>query len=310
VNQVRVDVGVASFGNPEKLDRALASIRAMSTTAWRCLVFDNPHPDDDIREKTRLVIVRHASEDPNIVPYSSPTNVGYVGAVNHLFAWAEHVECIAYMDNDAEVLTPGWDAQMVALLREHREIGIVFPNSGGYPIPHDGYEEVLWAAGFCWMTTRQAAEKARWHHSYKLTHAALHEPPPYFDPSLGHHEEVDFVTRLRLCGYTAAALPSIRVAHHESATRDPASQERITLGVQRWVTKWNRYFCGEGVDYFSKQVTRHEDWLPSALYLERFWKQHLGDDFNATPETRMVGGVERDLCRVPRFPGLYRGRIV
>ena len=42
----RLDIGVASYRNPEKLRATLASIEAMSTTDWKCFIVHQQSPDD------------------------------------------------------------------------------------------------------------------------------------------------------------------------------------------------------------------------------------------------------------------------
>jgi cephalosporin hydroxylase len=61
--------------------------------------------------------------------------------------------------------------------------------------------------------------------------------------------------------------------------------------------------------YLSTNVLRHEDWHPSALYMEKYFQAHGLANLNANPETVIVNGVEYDLIRVPRLKGFYRNRI-
>lgn len=299
-------MGVASYGNPQALEQTLSSIRRMSTTDFRCLIVSNVHPDAGQHARAVEIIMQHVAADSRFVPKLRDDNIGYSGAVNEILAWAE-TEYIAYMDNDAIPMSHGWDELMAATLDKFHEIGILFPNGGGAPIDRGEYLEILWGVGFCWMTTRLAAQDV------------LHEGPlltlqdgrlQYFDEVIGHQDEVDFQTRVRLAGYKIAALPSVNVIHRASASSNPASLERINRGVVNWVDKWCHYFCGKDIGYHSTNVWRHEDWPPSALHMERYFKQHLGENFNATPNTVVINGVEYDLIRVPRLKGFYRNRII
>lgn len=283
----RFDLGIASYGSPDKLAAAIASLQRNSTTDWRVFVVDNPHPTDDVRGLLSSI----ASQDPRIVPVLMETNVGYAGAVNELFSRAES-EYIGFLDNDAEVLTHGWDETLCGYLDRFHELGIVFPNGGHSPIPRGAYTEVLWAAGFCWVISRAAQRKIG-----------------LMDTTLGHHEEVDACLRLRLEGFKLAGAPEVQVAHHETSTRSPESQERISAGVVRWMNKWAAYFGGKLLNYHSPNVLRILDWNVVALYMEDYFKLKL-PGLNDDPQVVTIDGAEYDLIRVPRPKGFYRGRVI
>lgn len=300
----RLDIGIASYGSPDKLDVTLSLLRAHCRTDWRCFVILNPHPDPEVDHAVNRVV--QLQDDPRIRPVDMPANVGYAGAVNEIFRRAE-TEYISYCDNDAHVTTPGWDETMAGLLDRHHELGIVFPAGGAYPIDRGNYHEILWGCGFNWMTTRVAASDVR---NFQATHFGL-SGKKWFDDSLGHQEEVDYVTCLRLLGYKIASCPDVHVVHHATASSDPAAQERISRGVVRWVCKWERFFTGQVDGYHSPTVLRHELWPPSALYLEQYYQTvGLGQALNAEPQVMNIAGQEMDLIRVPRLKGFYRGRVI
>jgi GT2 family glycosyltransferase len=285
----RLDIGVASYRNPERLHNTLLSILTRSQTDWRCFIIHNPSPDD---EHTRSIIggaVQQASG--HFVPIWLPENIGYAGAVNQLLERAE-TEYIAYCDNDVEINTPGWDEQFCQLLDQRHEVGMVFPNGGAWPIDRVAYTEVMWCPGFCWALNRMVPAEIGG-----------------FDLTLGHQEEADYCMRVRMGGWKCAALPRVSVTHHATATNDSAATERINRGVVNWVNKWNRYFNGKLFNYYSPNVTRHEDWPPNALYLEEYWLK-VWPQLNASPEVAVHEGREYDLIRVPRFKSFYRGRII
>lgn len=284
----RLDIGCLSYRSPEKLRRTLADIERHSVTDWRCLIVHNPAPDDG---ETREVIADSVARNSRFVPVRMRENVGYAGGVNELFARAE-TEYIAYLDCDAYVHTPGWDEKLASYLDRFHEIGCIFPNEGHYSLSRPGYTECLWAAGFCWMLPRLAQRAVG-----------------LMDTSIGHHEEVDFCTRLRLAGYRLACAPEVAVAHDETSTRSPESQERINRGVVAWMNKWCAYFGGKGLNYHSPNVIRVTDWPIHALYLEEWYQRQL-PGLNDNPETVMVGGVAMDLIKVPKPSGFYRGRVI
>lgn len=286
----RLDIGICSFGaDPGKLRRAVASIQTHSATDFLLFIIHNPSAGD---ERTREAICEMAACDVRIKPVWMPENVGYVGAVNELFCRAE-TEYIAYLDFDTQVLTGAWDETLCSYLDRFHEIGIMFPNWGHSAIPRGAYHEVLWAAGFCWVLSRMAQRKAG-----------------LFDTELGHHEEVDYCTRLKLEGYRLACAPEVKVLHHETSTRSPESAERISAGVVRWMNKWAAYFGGKSLNYHSPNVLRILDWNVHALHMEEYFRLKL-PGLNDEPETiRMDDGSEWDLIKVPRPKGFYRSRII
>lgn len=300
----RLDLGIASYQNPNKLDQTLRALRQTCRTDWRCLVVDNFSTDVEVLK----VLDRHVAEEPRIVPRYLSTNTGYAGAVNTLLQWAT-TEYIAYCDNDATVLTEGWDETFASYLDRFHELGMVFPQGGAYPIDRGAYTEILWGVGYCWMTTRVAMEDAASHPSMKARWDPL-RPREYFDESLGHQDEVDFQTRLRLCGYKIASCEEVGVQHDATATNNPEAIERISRGVQNWVNKWCRYFGGPHLTYHSPNVLRFEDWPPTALYLEEYWRLQGVDALNANPTVALLDGREYDLIRVPRLKGFYRNRVI
>lgn len=290
MEQRRLDIGVASYRNPQRLRETLQSIAKNSVTNWRCFIIHNPSESED-EAATVAVISEFVNADARFVGKILDSNVGYAGAVNELFRLAE-TEYIAYCDNDIEILTHGWDEQLCGYMDRFHEIGLMFPNGGPYPIDRGNYKEVLWGVGYCWIVNR-------------LAMADTGE----FDESIGHQHEADYCQRVRMAGRRCAAATEVHVAHNATATNDPASIERISRGVVQWVNKWNAYFNGVNFNYHSPNVTRFEDWPPNALYLEEYWKLKL-PTLNASPEVTVIDGREYDLIRVPRYKDFYRGRII
>jgi len=285
----RFDLGIASYANFEKLHRTVATIRRQCVTDWRLLIVDNPSPQSD---QIRKWICAQGDQEPRISVVMNEENRGYAGAVNQILEWAE-TEYIGYCDNDVMIDTRAWDESLCSLLDRHHEVGMVFPNGGAFPIHRGTYTEVLWGIGFCWVINRMAFRRVGG-----------------FDEAIGHQEEADYCMRMRMKGYRCASLGDVRVRHDATATKDPKALERINAGVERFVTKWNRYFNGEEYHYHHPYVTRWEDWPPNALYLEQFYRTHLGDKFNENPELITLAGRKLDLIKVPRFFQMYRNRII
>ena len=291
----RLDIGICSFRDAEKLSRAVAAINQHSVTDWRLLIVDNSPADSP----TRDLIDRLASEDSRIVPAFMPENIGYAGAVNQILDWSE-TEYTAYFDHDAYVQTPGWDEIMCGYLDRFHEIGLIFPGSGAFPIQRGAYTECMWSPGFCWVVSRLC-----WADMKADGKTAKGE---FFDTTLGHQEEADASLRVRMAGYRCAGAREVHVIHDATATANQANQERISRGVVAWVDKWCRYFGGKNLNYHSPNVMRWEDW--NRLYYEEYWRQFPDvQSLNDNPEVMRINGTEYDLIRVPRLKGFYRGRV-
>lgn len=285
----RLDIGIASYGNPQALRRTLASLTAQSRTDYRAFVIHNPGGSGD--EQARAVISEFAAANGRIIPVWMPENVGYVGAVNKLFDLAE-TEYVGYCDNDIHIQTPRWDEFLCDYLDKFHEIGMIFPAGGAYQIRRAAYTEIMWGVGFCWVVSRMAQR----------------DTGP-FDATLGHQEEADYCLRVRMAGYKCATALDVHVQHCATSSNNPHAAERISRGVVNWVNKWNAYFNGKTFNYHSLNVTRWEDWPPNALYLEEYWRGKI-PGLNDNPDVVKLDGRDYDLIKVPRLSGFYRGRII
>lgn len=305
---MRLDIGIASYGAPVKLRATLTSLTQRTVSDYRIFVIHNPGAAEDA--EARAVIEEFAAANVRVVPAWMEQNVGYVGAVNWLLANAE-TEFVAYCDNDVEIRTEGWDARLTGILTANPETGWAFPGPGHYGFSNGKYHECLWSAGYCWIMRRDSAASI-------AIRRRTADGGPGFDSTLGHHEEVDYMIRMRLDGWRIACDPGVDVLHHETATRaDDANHKpggRIHDGVVRWMNKWNRYFCGDDLKYsmvaYDPRALRYTDWNVDALYLERMTLHHF-PDWNTQPETVNIPGVgEMDVVKVLKPKGPYAGRAI
>lgn len=311
----RLDIGIASYRNPVKLRATLESIIRNSITDFRVWMIHNPSgcEEDFPAQQVMGEFVLRDMERFRAVFLTQ--NVGYAGAVNELFRRAE-TPYVAYLDNDVEIKTYGWDEKLCSLLDAAPEVGQVFPGAGHYGFHNGQYQECLWNAGYAWAMRRQEAIEI------DLREGTSKEVDAFFpmDESLGHHEEVDLMIRLRLAGYRIGCIPDVDILHHASATNSPESAKRIHRGVVNWMNKWNRYFCGEILKYpnpdpdsgegYDPRSLRYTDWPPCALYLERMTLA-IFPEWNAKPRSVMVPGVgEMDAIEILKPKGCYVGRAI
>jgi len=301
----KLTIGIASYKAPQKLKVTIDSLLATTSEFETLLVVHNPSPGD---EETRDLIKDYADKDPRITYVIMANNEGYVGAVNYLLT-AANTPLIAYCDNDVEFKTKDWDVKFRDVLK-HEEVGQVFPGKGHHGFFSGQYDECLWNAGYCWMTRRDVISKLC---LADVKHNRSNDPGR-LDTSLGHHEEVDLMIRLRLTGYRIGTAPSVEVLHHETATHSPESEQRIHDGVVRWMNKWNGYFCGDILQYsmtaYDPCALRYTDWHPCALYLERY-TLHYYPNWNKSPRSVNFPSVgTMDAVEVIKPKGPYAGRAI
>lgn len=322
----KLDVGVCSFRNPEKLKRALDSIYATTRTPFKLRIWHNVSEDPDNDAALKVL-------DSVKCERTVSVNVGYAGAVNGLIA-ASTAPYFAYMDNDVGVLTPGWDERFIEVLENNPECGQVFPGSGHFGFHNGRYHECLWSAGYCWMVHRDRVLDKLLGKGYREDFGS----GGLMDTTLGHHEEVDLMIRLRLAGFQIGCVPDVQVLHHETSTQSLESAKRIHRGVVSWMNKWNRYFVGDAIKYpnpdpdsgegYDPRTLRYTDWPPCALYLERFtlatfpewnkFQRNPADRTGAIPTNdsmafRVVnvpGVGEMDAIEILKPKGYYRGRAI
>lgn len=287
-----LQIGILSWNNPAMLARAIESIQKYTTGDWQLLVVDNCSENPGVRD----VLFRAMAADNRIEARFLEEDTHYAGGVSYILDWASE-QYIVYCDDDAAINTIGWNERMMEVLDQNHQVAMAFPRCySAYPIDRPGWTEVLWGLGCFWMLKTARAKETGG-----------------FDRSLGHQEEVDYTMRLRLEGWKMAAV-ELLVLHEAKQTRSPESQERINQGVIRFVNKWCAYFCGKDVNYFSANVLRFEDWPVNALHIEDWLqgKQATGQFPILNENARQVAVDDRlfDLCEVPRYPHLYRNRLV
>lgn len=300
---MKITIGIASYGNPEKLAATIESIERNTVREYRLIVWHNCGPFND----QCFDVIREAHARNARVELKTSSNVGYAGAVNGLLAVCD-TDYFLYCDNDVEIRTPGWDEKLCEVLDAYPEVAQVFPGAGHYGFHNGRYHECLWNAGYCW--------------ALRNTGFPVREPTgdhdDWMDTQLGHHEEVDLMIRLRMAGYQIACRPDVEVLHHESSTQSPESAARIRAGVIKWMEKWGRYFVGDAIKYpdphdpnsvYDDRMIRYTDWHPCALYVER-WTLAQFPDWNANPRTVMTSAGEMDAIEILKPKGYYRGRAI
>ena len=189
-----------------------------------------------------------------VLPYAAPFNYS---AINNFAAKAAHGSVLGLLNNDLEVITPGWLDEMVShALRPG--IGCVgamlyYPND---TIQHAGAIVGLGGvAGHAFRdfprNTEGVFNRARLVQNYgAVTAACLVIQKKIFDQVGGLDDQnlsiafndIDFCLKVRAAGYRNLWTPFAELYHHESVSRGaedtPAKHERFRAEVEYMMKRW------------------------------------------------------------------------
>ena len=187
--------------------------------------------------------------------YSQPFNFA---AMNNLAASRASYPCLLFLNNDTEVISPDWLAEMAAYL-ERADVGAVgvkllYPD---HTIQHGGL--TIGGGGcLCGDLLRGLPDRAAVAHGLAqvprnvsaVTGACLLTKKALFDAMGGFdagsfpvcYNDVDFCLKLQSQGYVIVWTPAARLYHHESASRGrrPAAADLARLYAEQRVfeAKW------------------------------------------------------------------------
>lgn len=249
---------------------------------------------ESITQKTdysnyEIILVDNGSDDPAALDYFArlaQDNIARVLRDDRPFNYSRlnndavaqaRGEVIALINNDIEVISPGWLSEMVGLVMRS-EIGAVgakllYPNG---TIQHAGV--ALGIGGVAGHVHKYIDRKAGGYYSRAklasafsaVTAACLLVRRSVYQEVGGLNEvdltvafnDVDFCLRVREAGYRNVWTPYAELYHHESATRgfedNPAKQARFAAEVQYMMMRWGQQLLED--PYYNKNLTlEHED---------------------------------------------------
>lgn len=219
-------------------------------------------------ERFEIIVVDNGSDDEQVLSYleaiksdrisvihdSRPFNYS---ALNNLAVRQARGDVIALLNNDIEVISPGWLGEMVshALRPEVGAVGakLLYPDA---TVQHGGV--LLGVGGIAVHAHRGIPSNAHGYFSRAtlinrfsaVTGACLVVRKALYEELGGLDEEnlavayndIDFCLRLREAGYHNVWLPSAQLYHHESATRgpdtDPAKVARLEKESHYMRQRW------------------------------------------------------------------------
>ena len=208
------DIIIPVWNQWEATKRCLESIEKNTTYPVSIIIIDNASDDKtaqslaDFKTKTTL--------DISVV--RNQENEGFVKAVNK-GASLSSAEYICIMNNDT-IVSKGWLREMVTIIEENPDIGIVNPSSNnlGQHLPKGitldehaediksqkgRYTELGSALGFCMLTKKKIFDKIG----------------PFDEVfGMGNFEDTDFSYRVKKAGHKAVRALGSYVLHEESSS--------------------------------------------------------------------------------------------
>jgi GT2 family glycosyltransferase len=233
------------------LKRCVDSILALTEyDNYEIVIVDNQSEKSETREYLRSVV---ADRRVRVVAYDQPFNYS---ALNNYAVKQTSTELVGLVNNDIEVISPGWLREMVghALRPEIGAVGamLYYPDD---TIQHAGV--ILGLGGVAAHAYRgcprgDAGQMGRAKLTQSLsavTAACLLIRRTIFDEVSGLDEslhvafnDVDFCLRVRKLGYRNLWTPLAELYHHESATRgiedSPRKQARFASEVSFMMQRW------------------------------------------------------------------------
>jgi GT2 family glycosyltransferase len=246
---------VPTRDKPGLLARCVEGLREKTAyRAWQLIIVDNQS-----REPETLRLFQTWSHDPRIrvLPYDHPFNYS---AINNAAAREARGELLGFLNNDIEMLEPGWLDEMVthavrpeigavgARLRFPDETlqhgGVVLGMCGwaghlhyGLPPNQPGYQgRAILAQDLCAVTG-----------ACLLTRRTIFEQVGGFEERLAvTFNDVDLCLRIRALGLRILWTPHALLRHHETATRGLTDtlekQQRAESELRFMLERWGPLF--------------------------------------------------------------------
>jgi GT2 family glycosyltransferase/glycosyltransferase involved in cell wall biosynthesis len=252
--RLHASIIVLAFNQLEHTRRCLESIAAHTLEPHEVIVVDNGSTDD-----TPEFLKQWLTTHPNTTIIRNETNRGFAAGNNQALSIARG-ENVVLLNNDT-VVTSGWLAGLLNVLRRHPDTGLVGPMSnnvsGPQHVPDAAYQDLAGLPAFAalWTQTHrdQSVETGRVVGFCLLARRGVIEQIGGLDEQFGsgNFEDDDLCVRARLAGFRIRIAQDVFIHHAGSQT-----------------------FKGEGIDY-RQAMLRNWDrfrakWkLPADTVLER-----------------------------------------
>lgn len=300
MNNDLISICLCTFVKNEKrfndLKQVLKSLQSNLVKPVEIIIVDDVSPFVGVRE----LLETFAYETKTIFGISvrvcfNEKNIGHARSQNKSMGFAEG-NVICHLEDDIILQQEGWNQIFAKALRDHPEVGMVYPlhNGRGEGIFRPGYVEHSWALGGVWAINRDVYEQLF---------------PAIWSTDLVHQLEPEMCLRIRMLGYRLGGVLEIPTMVHLGEGDDQETFGRklqMTIGVYNFLQKWNRRFMGFW-DYRSVWSMSWDD-LPPNIAFRRMVAAALGQRINENPEPFQFKGNwgKYELVHLIRPPGRER----
>jgi GT2 family glycosyltransferase len=250
--------------------------------------------DNDSREAPALSLLRRLAEDPRVTVLSHPGLFNY-SAMNNAAARIARGEILALLNNDLEVIEPGWLREMVShsVRREVGAVGakLLYPDgrvqhAGVVTGPNGSVAHLLRFAGG--DDPGYGAQLALTRSLSAVTGACMVLRRSVFEEVGGLDEhlavtfnDIDLCLRLRDHGYRIVWTPAAQLFHLESATRGVDTDgEKQARAIGEWEFMRRRWGSVLDIDPYHNpniQIQTHPPATPSLPRRLKPWRRNQAD---------------------------------
>ena len=267
-----VSILIPNKDHREDLKRCIDSIREMTTwPAWEIIIIENNSEE----ERTfRFYEELEKDERIRVVRYGGPFNYS---AVNNFGFREAKGEQILLLNNDTEVVSPGWIEEML-MYAQREDVGAVgaklyYPDG---TIQHGGIGIGIkmlaghWHRGEDGRSPGYFGRLTYAQDVSAVTAACMMIPRNVYEEMNGLDEgfsvvfnDVDLCLRIREAGYLIVWTPWAELTHYESKSRGadedtPEKKQFFLEETNRFQRKWNRVLS-EGDPYYNPNLTREKE---------------------------------------------------
>lgn len=267
-----VSILIPNKDHREDLKRCIDSIREMTTwPAWEIIIIENNSEE----ERTfRFYEELERDERVRVVRYEGPFNYS---AVNNFGYREAKGEQILLLNNDTEVVSPGWIEEML-MYAQREDVGAVgaklyYPDG---TIQHGGIGIGIkmlaghWHRGEDGRSPGYFGRLTYAQDVSAVTAACMMIPRNVYEKMNGLDEgfsvvfnDVDLCLRIREAGYLIVWTPWAELTHYESKSRGadedtPEKKHFFLEETNRFQRKWNKVLS-EGDPYYNPNLTREKE---------------------------------------------------
>jgi len=274
LDKPKVSIIIPNKDNLKLLANCVDSVIKKSTyDNYEILIVENNSTSEEIFDYYKLI---EQVECVKVLKYDKPFNYS---AVNNYAVKESTGEYIVFLNNDIEIITPGWIEELL-MYAQRSDIGAVGAKLyyGNNTVQHNG---VIIGAGADKIAIHSHAGESRYDVGYMgrlfyaqnvsaVTAACMMVSRKLFDELGGFDEklavaynDVDLCLRIREKNYLIVCNSFIEAYHYESISRGyeekRGNQDRFRREVDYMKTKWDDVLKNED-PFYNPNVSKYKPW--------------------------------------------------